>query len=180
MTSEELDLAEFFRRYRVMAVRFAAGLVRGEEAAEDLFQEAARALWERFTSGVVQFESQTHARNYLFRSIHNLAVSQLRSPGSRAVGPPALEAVSEAPNPREILEQAEEEGEERRRGERVDEAIAGLPEREREALRLRYAQALTYREISKRTGTSISTLQARVEAALGKIRGRLGKTDTRP
>ena len=56
----------------------------------------------------------------------------------------------------------------------------GLRDVEREAIRLRFEEGLTLREMSRRTGAPISTLGERVQAALGKIRRRAGKPGATP
>ena len=53
-------------------------------------------------------------------------------------------------------------------------ALKRLSRDERAALELRYHEGLAYKDMAARTGRAISTLQARVEAALRKIRDHIG------
>jgi RNA polymerase sigma factor (sigma-70 family) len=167
------DWGGFFRQYRPLAVRFATGLVAGDEArAEDLVQEAARALFERAENGELTLESRAHARNYFMRSVHNLAVSGLRR-GRPGELPEALEGREE--DPRDALEHEELTLARGRRERDVQDAVADLPEPERRVLGQRFGDGLSFREISEREGVAISTLHSRVGAALKKIRDRIGK-----
>lgn len=165
----EIDWTRFFGRYRSLAVRVGRGLVGREDLAEELVHEAARALLERAEAGELAFESVAHARNYLLRAVRNLAVSSARRAGRNPTT--SLEEASEAALPR--APEPEDDWDEELVGQ-VEGALAALGPNEHEALTLRYYHGLTYREIADRTGSSISTLQSRVEAALNKIRRRIG------
>ena len=85
-----------------------------------------------------------------------------------AAGPSSFDDLS--------VEEAKRFQEERVR--RLGEVLSTLKPAEAEAVRLRFGEGLTYPEISERTGLSISTLQSRAEAALRKIRKRIGKGPT--
>jgi len=170
------DWGALFVRYRIMALRFVQGIVGNLDLAEDLVQEGFRSVWERSQEDGVVFSSEEHARNYLFRALHNLAVDAMRSPHRRTgelgedqerildeSGPlPQLEAVEE----RELRAGMQRE---------ITAALHTLKPREEQVVRMRYGEGLRYREIAERTGDSISTLQGRVETALNKIRSKLGK-----
>ena len=58
----------------------------------------------------------------------------------------------------------------RRRYERVMDTIAGLPRRQRRFLVLNRMQGMTYTEIARRNGVSISTAEREVKAAVGICR----------
>lgn len=162
---DDHDWGEFFARYEAMAVRFARGLTHDPHSAADLFQEAARAVCE-FTQDGRRFASPAHARNYLFKVIRNLAIDANRAPRSAELD---VEPTTTTVGGAQLAERRE-------RGDALRRALADLPPTEREALNLRFDGGLSYREIADRTRTSVSTLQARVESALEKIRQRLGKS----
>jgi RNA polymerase sigma-70 factor (ECF subfamily) len=171
-----IDWRAFFELYRPMALRFARGLTGDEATAEDLLQEAARELFERVRDGRLALDSAAHLRNYYFRAVRNRAVSALRRAGRARIaegdpergaapdpGPAELAAAGEAGRMRALILRD------------LEAALAALRPEERDALRLRYGDGLAFREIAERTGTSISTLHARVEAGLAKIRKSIGK-----
>lgn len=168
----DIDWAEFFALYRALAVRLALGITAHPALAEDLAQEAARSTFERARAGELAVESREHARNYFLRAVRNLAASALR--GRRGAGGTEIARAAPSPEPGPLDLAAARE---RDAGERLRALLGGLPAAEREALALRYLEGLSYREMSARCAAPISTLQARVEAGLRKIRGRIGNED---
>lgn len=170
-----IDWAEFFALYRALALRIVRGLASDAAAAEDLVQEAARAMIEHGTAH--GFESREHARNWYLRCARNLAVSGLRRAGRARVEPLGEGAESAAGEPDPAEEVADREAADARKrllGD-VYRVLDALGAGEREAVRMRYVEGLAYREMAARTGKAISTLQARVEAGLRKIRMAIGK-----
>lgn len=166
---------ELFRFYGPLARRVAQGILGTPDGAEDAVQEAAAAVYARARSGERRFETVEHARNYFLRAVHNSAVSvgRRRSPSAE----PELAALvpSDRPGPDEAAANEERQLDRARWRRVVESALEELRPAEREAVLLRFRDGLTFRVISGRTGTPISTLQARVEAALGKLRRRIGK-----
>jgi RNA polymerase sigma factor (sigma-70 family) len=173
------DWSGFFALYQPMAVRFARGLVGHDDHAEDLVQEAFRALFQRVSTGELELGSREHGRNYLFRSVHNLAVSALRRPRREGEVSELELAGPEDDDPARLAMGSETGGAHAGRRRRVEQALAGLSEGEQRVLRQRFGQGLSFREISERDGEAISTLHSRVAAALKKIRGQIGKDTPR-
>jgi len=166
------DWGVLFARYERMAIAMARGITGDGELARDLFQEAARATFERATTGAVDIASPEHGRNYLFAALRNLAIDA-RARGPRVPAGLVADPVDPVgPGPLDGLVARESTA---RRGERLRTAFAALPSREQEVLDLRYLRGLKYKEIADLTGLSISTLQARVEAGLGRLRRDIGK-----
>lgn len=167
-----------FARYRSLALRLAQGIVPRADLAEDVVQDAARALVERAAAGQVRFESEEHARNYFLRAVHNRALDVLRAAeGGRTQ--PLEGAQGGEPSGRDPLLAAEEREARSFQTERVRRALDSLRPAERELVLQRYLEGLAFREIAARTGESISTLHSRVEAALERIRRTLGKEGNR-
>lgn len=170
----DIDWTTLFGLYRALAVRLARGVLEREELAEEVVQEAARSVVQRVGEGRVVFESQDHARNYFLRAVRNLAVSAARSEERSATVGLVEEPAASGSAPEEPALAREHSAELDQLWRRVDGALAGLARRERDALRMRYLEGASYREIAERTGTSISTLHSRVEAGLRKIRANIG------
>ena len=173
-TGVEIDWTALFGLYRPLAVRLACGVLEREELAEEVVQEAARSIVQRVAEARVAFESPEHARNYFLRAVRNLAVSAVRREQRSATIGLEEEPVASGTAPDGPVLAREESSALDRLWGRVDEALASLVEREREVLRMRYLEGASYREISERTGASISTLHSRVEAGLRKIRANIG------
>jgi len=173
-----IDWEAFFATYRPLALRIATGLVGDPASAEDVLQEAAGELFERAERKGLALASAEHARNYFLRAVRTRAVSRLRR-GARDPGEPAAPAAerpaSAEADPLERIARRESREERARLARRLEEALEGLRSEEASAIRLRYGEALGFREMAERTGLPISTLHARVEAGLAKLRRRLGK-----
>lgn len=161
-----------FARYGQLALRLARGIVPHGDQAEDVVQEAARAVLERSASGAVRFETAEHARNYFLRAVHSRALDAVRTTGRERVTT-SEGAEDREPASSEVPPAFEEHEARSHRTERLWRALENLRPAEREAVRMRYLEGLAYREIADRTGASISTLHTRVEAGLEKLRKRL-------
>jgi RNA polymerase sigma-70 factor (ECF subfamily) len=167
--SGEARWGPLFARYAPLALKLARGIVRHADQAEDVVQEAARAVLARANA----FDTPEHARNYFLRAVHTRALDVLRGSERERVQPAEGLDVPEPAEPRALaFEEQEARG---LRVERMRRALEALRPPEREAVRLRYLEGLPYHEIAARTGASISTLHSRVEAGLEKLRGRLAE-----
>ncbi|MGE3311400.1 MAG: RNA polymerase sigma factor [Limisphaerales bacterium] len=125
---------------------YALRLLHHHEMAEDVVQEAFLRLHERV-------DSVTEPRSWLYRTVHNLAVNQLRA-GIRLVSlagaptddaPPEEEPADLQPLPDEQLARWEAIG-------RVRLGIEGLDSRSRQLVHLKFSENLSYKEIGSRTG----------------------------
>ena len=159
---------ELVHAYQGIAVRIAY-LVAGnaadaEEAAQDAFVKAYRALW-RFRSGAP-------FKPWLLRIVANEARNRRRSAGRRAAL--ALRAAGEAasgdaaPSPEAALLGAE-------RSEELLAAINRLPDRDREALVCRYFLDLSEAETAAALGVRPGTVKSRLSRALERLRSELGE-----
>jgi RNA polymerase sigma-70 factor (ECF subfamily) len=169
-----LDWGDLFARYEAMAVSFARGLTGDAELARDLYQEAARATWERAARGAAVFTSSSHARNYLFSVLRNLAVD---ARAGRRRAPTGLDDETADPAGIAPAELAAAREAAVLRAEALRRAFASLPLREQEALSLRFLEGRSFKEIAAATGRSISTLHSQVEAGLARLRRSIGKPD---
>lgn len=172
MPASDLDWDELFKRYEAMAVAFVRGLVADPGIARDLYQEAARATFERASSGGVVFQNPQHVRNYLFQALRNLA-SDSRSAKKRA--PTELKNDPVDPDASPVEQLAALEGK-AVNSQRLATAFATLPAREQQAVTRRYLHGQSYQQMATATGKSISTLQARVEAGLARLRLAFGNS----
>ena len=153
----------FLARYGPLARAIARGLVRPPAAPEDVVQEATLALFRAASLEPGRFESSEHARNYFLRSVRNLAMKTLR-----VSDPAPLTADLPAPDP---ADRAAELVRERQRA--LGRLLRELAPDERELVARRFVERQTLARIAAETGTPLSTLHAREQALLERLRKRL-------
>jgi RNA polymerase sigma-70 factor (ECF subfamily) len=97
-----------------------------------------------------------HARAFFFSTAHNAAVDLFRRRARHAHVESAdlrgMPVLDDSPGVAEILDL-------RQRREALDAALASLPERCREVVRLRFQEELSYKEIAARLGVTTDTVK---------------------
>ena len=148
--------------YQGIALRtaylFAGNAADAEEAAQDAFVKAYRALW-RFRPG-------SPFKPWLLRIVANEARNRRRSAGRRTAL--ALRATQEpsgeaAPSPEAVLLDVE-------RREMLLAALNRLPDNDREALACRYFLDLSEAETAAALGLRAGTVKSRLSRALARLR----------
>jgi RNA polymerase sigma-70 factor (ECF subfamily) len=152
---------ELVARHRDKIFARAYSMMRNEDEALDLSQEAWVKGWQR----LVQFQGDSSFVTWMTRIVINLCLDQLRKQKrQRAESIEALEEESGGverympvtnPNPTAGLERTE-----LRR--RIDRALAQLSKEHRAVLVLHEFEEMEYKEIAKRMGCSIGTVMSRL------------------
>ncbi|MBI1840476.1 MAG: sigma-70 family RNA polymerase sigma factor [Verrucomicrobia bacterium] len=152
---------ELVARHRDKIYARAYSMMRNEEEALDLSQEAWVKGWQRLK----QFEGESSFVTWMTRIVINLCLDQLRKhKRQRAESIELLEEESggverQMPvvtaNPTEGLERGELR-------KRIDEAMGKLSQSHRTVLILHEFEELEYKEIAKRMGCSIGTVMSRL------------------
>lgn len=143
-------------------IRLATGLVDDRGVAEDVVQDAFAALYRHWS----QIRDPRAAAGYLRTSVVNNARSVLRKRmTARKHAHDLREEHSEAADHGALLS-AEHDV--------VRRALAGLPERQREVLTLRYLADLSDIEIAAATGLSPVGVRSASSRGLAALRGALG------
>lgn len=146
------------------------------EAAEDAVQEAFMRLH-------AQFGDVREPRSWLYRTVHNLALNQLRRSGrvvplnnppeGKAGEGPGREWPDPQPPPDEELARLERIGLVRRGLERLDP-------RSRELLELKFREDLSYRQISERTGLTVGNVGYLLHHSIKALAAELAKAGLIP
>lgn len=145
------DLDALFRGVYPALFRYCHRMTGDPDQADDLAQEAFFRLWNKAIRG-----PEASLRVWLFRVATNLARDGFRTRERRRQILAAHPEPQTGPDPGKKMEQQEEI-------ERVREALAGVPDRDKEILLLRQ-EGFSYREIADAVGvahTSVGTLLAR-------------------
>ena len=161
----DLDaMDELVSRHHESVFRAALSILRDEDGASDAAQEAfLKAL-----RGLKGFRGDASFRTWLLTIAANEARGMLRKAGRR--NEVALEAVapvsSEGPSPQEGVERSQDV-------DRVRKHLAELPEKQREAVRLRIFEDLSFREIGAIIGSSEGAARVNYHHGIRRLKERL-------
>jgi RNA polymerase sigma-70 factor (ECF subfamily) len=163
---DEDAFRQLVERWQQPVFAFLARMVASREDALDLSQEVfARVHRERS-----RYRGEDRFRSWIFRIAGNLARSWLRR--RRILHWIRFDAG--AHDRAAMAAPADQMREQEQLGTRVRGAIAGLPERQRQALLLRRYEELSCEEIAQTLGTSASAVESLLQRAMASLRRDLG------
>ena len=159
--SDEIALAELYDRYGRVAYGLALRVLRDEALAEDAVQEAFIAIWR----GAARFlPERGKASTWILTLVHRRAVDLVRREQRRRMEPlPEVEAAREGSSADEAMWLRLER-------ERVQAALARLPDQQREAIELAYYGGFTQSELAERLGEPLGTIKSRMFTGLARLR----------
>jgi RNA polymerase sigma-70 factor (ECF subfamily) len=158
--SDQVALAELYDRSGRVAYGLAVRILRDESLAEDAVQDAFLAIWR----GAARFMPERgKASTWILTLVHRRAVDLVRREQRRRTEPlPEAEPAGEAGSDEGMWLRLERE--------RVQAALARLPDRQREALELAYYGGFTQSELAERLGEPIGTIKSRMFTGLAHLR----------
>jgi RNA polymerase sigma factor (sigma-70 family) len=162
--SDEGALGELYDRYSRVAFGLARRILRDPALAEDAVQDAVLAVWR--TAGRFVPE-RAQARTWLLTIVHRRAVDLVRREERRRAEPLAAA-------PAETSAETSEGAWLSLERERVRDALAKLPDQQREALELAYYGGFTQSELAERLGEPLGTIKSRMFNGLARLRELLG------
>jgi RNA polymerase sigma-70 factor (ECF subfamily) len=167
---------QLVRAYDQSVLRLAVNLLRSQEDARDVFQEAFLRVFRSIDS--FRFDCSFHT--WLYRIVTNICLDYLRKRKVRKEEP----AVVDTPDgPLDRMNDFEEEAAHadperntwnRELGQRIEGALGGLTPRERMVFELRHYQGLRLRNIGEILGTSEEAAKNCLFRATQKMRAVLG------
>jgi RNA polymerase sigma-70 factor (ECF subfamily) len=137
--------------YRAELVAYACRMLGDAHEAEDCVQNA-------MLSALRNSVRPQNLRAWLYRVVHNLAVSHLRRGGPRHAPESRIDAGTGA-----VLDDADE----------LEASIAGLPQEYRAILLLRFTHGLAFEEIADIVGRPVGTTKVYAGRALSLLRRKL-------
>ena len=158
--SDESALAELYDRVGGTAYGLAYRVLRDEALAEDAVQEAFLGLWRGAGSFIPE---RAKASTWILTLVHRRAVDLVRREQRRRAEP-----IEGAPEP--AVGSAEEAAWLRLDRERVQDALAQLPDQQREAIELAYYGGYTQSELAERLGQPLGTIKSRRFSGLTRLR----------
>jgi RNA polymerase sigma-70 factor (ECF subfamily) len=159
---------ELVARHRDKVYSRAFSMLRQEQEALDVSQEAWIKAWQRLS----QFQQESSFTTWVTRIVINLSLDQIRR--QKRVQSQSVEELEEESggverylpvvvgNPTEGLERSELR-------KRIDDALAQLSVEHRTALVLLEFEGLEYKEIAKRMNCSLGTVMSRIFYARRKL-----------
>ncbi len=144
--------------------RFAFGLVRDRETAEDIAQEIFTHLWANHSD----WQPRSSIVAYLFRAARNRSLNALKHHGVEARFAEASQQLSE-----DTADSAEMEIEAAQIFAALRHALDELPDRRRSALTLRYEYGLSHAEIGETLGITPKASRELIARTLESLRVRL-------
>jgi RNA polymerase sigma-70 factor (ECF subfamily) len=157
---DEGALAALYDRYARPAYGLALRVVRDPALAQDALQEAFLAVWR---TAAAFDPGRASAQTWVLTLVHRRAVDLVRREERRRADP----LPGQLPQPLEGG--ADEEADLRERRRRVQAALAGLADDQRQALELAYYGGLSQSELAERLGVPLGTFKCLMYVALGKL-----------
>ena len=162
-------LGHLYDRYGATVYALARRIVSRLEDAEEVVQDVFAQVWRQAhqyrterasVAGWIVMLART-------RAIDRLRSRRARPDEDRGVEPTmAVPIASVGPTPEQAVLAADAAA-------RVRQALAALPEKERDLLELAYYRGLTHTEIAEQTGIPLGTVKTRIRSGMDALRGAL-------
>ena len=161
--SDAEAFAVLYDRHSRAAYSLAYRMMGEKQAAEDLAQDAFLKVWRSATSYRAERGS---VRTWLLSIVHNRAIDQLRSLGSRRRTQEKIEASAPKSQPSEAFAESWRNSQR----EQVLEALSTLPPEQLKILELAYFSGYTHVQIAELLELPLGTVKGRMRLGLKKIK----------
>jgi RNA polymerase sigma-70 factor (ECF subfamily) len=158
---------ELVDRYLTGITRFAARVLGDRAEAEEVAQETFLRLWTE-ASG---FEPRAQPKTWLYRIARNLCIDRIRKRRTHGTEEELLERSAGEDRPSALLLR-------KQTAERVEHALAKLPERQREAITLVHYEGLTGTEACEVLGVGAEALESLLARGRRSLRELLRERDS--
>jgi RNA polymerase sigma factor (sigma-70 family) len=156
--------AELYDRYGKTAYGLAYRVTRDAQLAEEVVQEAFLTVWRQ----AGRFDARrAKPSTWLLTIIHHKAVDVVRREQLRRTEP--AEGLEERPDTTDVAREAWLV----LQHEQVQEALASLPDPQREVIELSYYEGFSQSELAARLGEPLGTIKSRTHTALARLRAQL-------
>jgi RNA polymerase sigma-70 factor (ECF subfamily) len=155
---------EAYRRYGSLLFSVALNVLHNSEEAEDCVHDVLVRVWKHPQAFAVE---RGTVRSFLVVCVRNDAISRQRSASRRARLSERISHEAEAVDEIEITDYLEHA--------RVREALAELPEEQRQAVTLAYFGGKTHVEIARALDQPLGTVKSRISLGLRKLGAKLSR-----
>ena len=164
MAEDESALSALYDRYSGMLFSMLVRILRDPHAAEEILQDIFLQLWR----GPARFDgSRGSLPAWLMVIARNRAISRLRR-REFSDPPDDLDSFPARAVPSSV--NIEDEAQRTELFEKLNAAMANLPQEQREAVMLAYFEGMTQTEIAARTGCPLGTVKTRVRTAMQSLK----------
>ncbi len=153
----------FRRHYKFLCV-VAYGILKDEDAAEDIVQDFFLSLWQRRAEVTLLLSFQAYA----VRAVKNLSISHLRK--KQTLSDEHLRVVADEPDP---LEEKEIFLSGETITARVMEVVESLPAERKKIFLLHVIDRLSYAQIAEKNNISLNTVKTQMKKAYAFIRAQV-------
>ena len=144
--------AELVSRYQAALYRYAVSMVLDHDAAADMVQDTFIRAYTNLRS----CRDHTRFRSWLFQTLRNRCLDYLKEPRRRSVSlDEAAFVTDDAEDPGELVER-------KRRRAAILQALARIPDAQREAFVMHYVEGEPYERMTELLDASVSALKMRV------------------
>lgn len=150
-----------YRRHSDSLYRYLLRLSRNRAAAEDIFQE----VWSKIIRSRQNYRATAKFSTFLYRVAHNCFIDHIRRNKRHAANSPLDPDVTTHP-----ADQPDVTAEKTLARERLDAALAQLPDEQRDAFLLHEEAGLSLDHIARITGVNRETAKSRLRYAVKKLR----------
>ena len=164
------------KRYDSSVLRLAMNMLRSEDDARDVYQEAFLRVYRNLSN----FRFDCSFNTWLYRIVNNLCVDFLRRKRVRRTEPSIVETeegvvdrLDSVPDTRGLAD-PQRQLLSKEVSERISEVLAGLTVRERMVFELRHYQGMRLKEIGESLGTTEEAAKNCLFRATRKLRAELG------
>jgi len=159
-TGDKEALRQIYMQYKDMLLTVATSMLRDAHAAEDVLQD----VFVSFASGVRSLDVRVNLKKYLITCMANRVRDRFRRKH------PHLVDIDECDPPGSTMDGPDRSAMADEEAGRLTQALATLPDEQRETIVLHLNAGLTFREIAEMQDISMSTVQGRYRYGLDKLR----------
>jgi len=157
-------MAELYDRFAPMLLGLARKVLKSQEDAEEVLQEALVHAWNR----AAQYDaSRSSVSTWLVMITRSRAIDRLRS---RKVSDRTVAEVQRESTPTHASAEGASRVLHDERRQRVRQELVQIPDEQRQILELAFFGGLTQREIAEQTGIPLGTVKTRTLLAMKKLR----------
>lgn len=162
----DIDAFEvFYKAYRPRLRGFILGIIRNEEAVDEIFNDVMMVVWNK----IADFEGRSRLSTWVFSIAYRRALKERSKPSSVEYSDQVESADTSEDGPELAL------GAERTK-DRIKTALGKLPADQGAVVRLAYFEGLTYRDIGAIMECPEDTVKTRMFHARRKLKAALGGT----